>query len=248
MVANKAATDVIEKKIRETVKDPALAEKLVPTEIYARRPLCCDDYYESFNRDNVTLVDVKETPITEFTENGVKVGDTEYEVDVIVLATGFDAVSGNQLRIHHEGRNGLQLRDKWKERTKSYLGMTINGFPNLFMVYGPMGPFTNQPPVHEFQINWIADAIKYTLDSGAATIEPTAEAENQWMVTCDEGAAATLFPKVNSWINGANVPGKPVVNYFFMGGMDAYAAITDADKASNFSEHFRIERKEPAAV
>jgi len=248
LVANKAATDVIEKKIRETVKDPAVAEKLIPTDLYARRPLCCDNYYESYNRDNVTLVDVKENPITEFTPHGVRVGDTEYEVDVIILATGFDAVSGNQLRIHHEGRGGLELRDKWKERTKSYLGMTINGFPNLFMVYGPMGPFTNQPPVHEFQVDWIGDAIKHTLDVGASTIEPTAEAEAEWMETCDAGAAATLFPRVNSWINGANVPGKPVVNYFFMGGMAAYAERTEAEKASRFSENFRIERKTPAAV
>lgn len=248
LVANKAATDVIEKKIREAVTDPVIADKLVPTQLYARRPLCCDNYYESYNRDNVTLIDVQNNPITEFTENGVKLGDTEYEVDVIVLATGFDAVSGNQLRIHHEGRDGLQLRDKWKERTKSYLGMTINGFPNLFMVYGPMGPFTNQPPVHEFQVDWIADAITHTLDSGMSTIEPTAEAEEEWMEACDTGAAATLFPRVASWINGANVPGKPVTNYFFMGGMAAYAERTEAEKESRFSENFRVEGKKPAAV
>lgn len=247
LIANKAATDVIEKKIRETVKDPELVEKLLPSELYERRPLCCDNYYESYNRDNVKLVDVKDDPITEFTEKGIKVGDTEYEVDVIVLATGSDAVSGNQLRIHHEGRDGIQLRDKWKERTKFYLGMTINGFPNLFMVYGPMGPFTNQPPVHEFQIDWIADAIRHTIDRGAGTIEPTVEAEDEWMNTCDEGAAATLFPKVNSWINGANVPGKPV-NYFFMGGMAAYAERTHAEKAGAFRENFTFEGKRAVTV
>ena len=248
LVANKAATDVIEKKIRETVTDPEVAEKLIPTEIYAKRPLCVDNYYETFNRDNVTLVSVKDTPITEFTAKGVKVGDVEYEVDVIVLATGFDAVSGNQLRIHHEGRGGLELRDKWHDRARTYLGMTMAGFPNLFMVYGPMGPFTNQPPVHERQIDWIADAIKHTIDSGAASIEPTLEAENAWIELCDEGAAATLFPKVNSWINGSNVPGKPVVNYFFMGGMAAYQERIDAEAAGDYQEHFRIDRRETASV
>ncbi|MDX2376115.1 NAD(P)/FAD-dependent oxidoreductase [Microbacterium sp. LRZ72] len=238
LVANKAATDVIEKKIRETVTAPEVADKLVPTELYAKRPLCCDNYYETYNRSNVTLVDAKENPVLEFTPNGILAGDTEYEVDVIVLATGFDAVSGNQLRIFQQGRNGLTLQDKWRDRPHAYLGMTTAEFPNLFMVYGPMGPFTNQPPVHEAQVNWIADAIKYTLESRAETIEPTRQAEDEWMTLCDEGANATLFPQVNSWINGANVPGKPVVNYFFMGGMAAYMGHMIADTESNYRDHF----------
>jgi cation diffusion facilitator CzcD-associated flavoprotein CzcO len=238
LVANKAATDVIEKKIRETVNDPIVAEMLVPTELYAKRPLCCDNYYEAYNLDTTTLVDVKKNPIVEFTEKGIRAGDTEYELDVIVLATGFDAVSGNQLRIFQQGRDGLTLQDKWRDRAYTYLGMMTANFPNMYMVYGPMGPFTNQPPVHEAQVNWIADAIKHTIDSGAQTLEPTQKAEDDWMELCDAGAAMTLFPRVNSWINGANIPGKPVVNYFFMGGMAAYMDFMDADRESDFGERF----------
>lgn len=238
LVANKAATDVIEKRIRETVADPLVAELLVPTDLYAKRPLCCDNYYEAYNLDTTTLVDVKRNPIVEFTERGVKAGDTEYELDVIVLATGFDAVSGNQLRIFQQGRNGLTLQDKWRDRAYTYLGMMTADFPNMYMVYGPMGPFTNQPPVHEAQVNWIADAIKHTIDSGGKTLEPTQQAEDEWMELCDAGAAQTLFPRVNSWINGANIPGKPVVNYFFMGGMAAYMDLMDADRSSEFGDRF----------
>jgi cyclohexanone monooxygenase len=238
LVANKAATDVIEKKIRETVKDPIIADLLVPTELYASRPLCVDNYYETYNRDNVSLVDVKKNPIVEFTENGIKAGDTEYPLDVIVLATGFDAVSGNQLRIYQEGRDGITLQEKWRDRPYTYMGMMTANFPNMYMVYGPMGPFTNQPPAHEAQINWIADAIKRTIDSGLKTLEPTQKAEDDWMELCDSGAALTLFPKVNSWINGSNIPGKPVVNYFFMGGMAAYMDLMNEDRASQFTNHF----------
>ncbi|ARJ07678.1 cyclohexanone monooxygenase [Cnuibacter physcomitrellae] len=247
LVANKAATDVIEKKIRETVKDPAVAELLVPTELYAKRPLCCDNYYESYNYPTTTLVDVKANPIVEFTEKGIRAGDTEYELDVIVLATGFDAVSGNQLRIFQQGRQGLSLQDKWRDRPYTYLGTMTAGFPNLYMVYGPMGPFTNQPPVHEAQVNWIGDAIQHTLEIGARTLEPTQKAEDDWMELCDEGAAQTLFPRVNSWINGANIPGKPVVNYFYMGGNAAYMDFMDADRASRFGDHFLTDG-EPAKV
>lgn len=247
LVANKAATDVIEEKIRETVKDPAVAELLIPTDLYAKRPLCCDNYYETYNRDNVTLVDVKANPIVEFTKNGIRTGTDEYELDVIVLATGFDAVSGNQLRIFQQGRDGLSLQDKWRDRTSTYMGVMTAGFPNMYMVYGPMGPFTNQPPVHEAQVNWIADAIRHTLEIGASTLEPSPEAEVEWVKTCDAGAAQTLFPKVNSWINGANVPGKPVVNYFFMGGMAAYMDLMNADRANQFTDRYLTDGK-PAAV
>jgi cation diffusion facilitator CzcD-associated flavoprotein CzcO len=224
LVANKAATDLIAEKIRATVKDPALAQLLTPTELFAKRPLCCDNYYETYNRDNVTLVDALNHPILEFTEKGIRTDEGEYEVDVIVLATGFDAVSGNQLRIEHIGREGVTLQELWKDRPRTHLGLAAVGFPNLFMIYGPMGPFTNQPPAHEAQVDWVAGAIQHVRDRGLRSIEPTREAEARWMQICDEGAAATLFPRVNSWINGANVPGKPVTNMFYMSGMAAYMA------------------------
>jgi len=139
-----------------------------------------------------------------------------------VFATGFDAVSGMYLKIDQTGRGGLTLQEKWADRPRTTYGMMTAGFPNMFMIYGPMGPFTNQPPVHEWQVEWMRDIIKHVIDTGAGTVEPDVDFENEWMETCDEIAYATLFMKVNSWINGSNVPGKPVTNYFYMGGMGAY--------------------------
>lgn len=238
--ANKAATDVIEKKIRETVDDPTVADLLVPRDMYAKRPLCCDNYYETYNRDNVTLIDVKSDPIVEITPKGIRTERNEYELDVIVLATGFDAVSGNQLKIHHEGRDGTTLADAWHDRPRTYLGLMSVGFPNLFMVYGPMGPFTNQPPAHEAQVDWIGQAIDFVRTSGAGSIEPTKEAEDRWVAECDEIANQTLFAEVNSWINGSNIDGKPVVNYFYMAGMGAYMQRMEKEVATSYADNFQL--------
>jgi cyclohexanone monooxygenase len=240
LVANKAATDVITRKIREIVTDPVLAEKLTPAELYAKRPLCCDNYYETYNRENVTLVDVNEQPIAGFTPAGIRAGEREYEFDVIVLATGFDAVSGNQLKIHHEGRGGLTLVEKWRDRPRTHLGLMAAGFPNLFMIYGPMGPFTNQPPAHEAQVDWVAGAIEHVRRTGHQVIEPTQAAEDAWMAECDELASLTLFPRVNSWINGSNVPGKPVTNMFYMGGMAAYMDKMEHEQQTGYAENFAV--------
>lgn len=242
LVANHAATDLIARKIQDTVNDPKIAQLLTPTDLYAKRPLCCDNYYETYNRDNVTLVDAKSDPIIEFTSTGVRTESGEYELDVIVLATGFDAVSGNQLRIHHEGRNGQTLKEKWADRPRTHLGLMTDGFPNLFMIYGPMGPFTNQPPAHEAQVEWVARAIEHVRDSGSHVIEPTPEAEAKWMDECDEIANQTLFSKVNSWINGANIPGKPVKNMFFLGGMAAYMDKMKYEETTDYAENFVVSR------
>jgi len=220
---NHSACELIRTKIKEIVKDPEMAHKLMPWELYARRPLCCDNYYEAYNRDNVTLVDVKTHPIVEITEKGVSINNgEEYGLDVIVLATGFDAVSGNQLKIKQTGRGGVTLQERWHDRPRTHLGLMTAGFPNMFMIFGPMGPFTNQPPAHEAQVDWVAGAIQHVREQGAETIEPTQEAEDKWVDDCDEIASATLIPKVNSWINGANIPGKPVTVMFYMAGMGAY--------------------------
>lgn len=221
--ANDAATDFIRRKISQIVEDPETAQRLTPHDLYAKRPICCDNYYETYNRDNVTLLDVKADPIVEFTARGIRTESGEHEFDIIVFATGFDAVTGNYLKIDHRGRRGLKLREKWADRPHVHLGLMSVDFPNLFMIFGPMGPFTNQPPAHEFQVNWAANAVKYAMASGTGTIEPTPEAEEEWMTMCDDIAYQTLFPRVNSWINGANVPGKPVAVMFYMGGMGAYA-------------------------
>lgn len=223
--SNKIATDYLERKMREIVTDQAIADKLVPDEYWARRPLCSDGYLEMFNRDNVHLIDVNETPVVEITEKGIRTTAGEIELDVIVLATGFDGVSGQYLKIDQTGQHGRRLSQHWADRPKTTLGLMVSGFPNMFMVYGPMGPFTNQPPAHEAQVNWMADVVKFVRDNNLEYLVPNDESEANWMVTCDDIAYQTLFMKVNSWINGSNVEGKPVTNYFYMGGMGAYMDI-----------------------
>jgi len=240
-VANAAATDVISKKIREIVKNPSTANALIPGDLYAKRPLCCDGYYETYNRDNVTLVDVHHNPIVEFTERGIRTEDgTEHELDVIVLATGFDAVSGNQLKIQHTGRHGVSLHDSWSERPRTHLGLMAHGFPNLYMIYGPMGPFTNQPPAHEAQVDWVAKSVEYVREHDLGSIEPTAEAEEAWVSECDEIANTTLFSVVDSWINGSNIPGKPVTNMFYMAGMAAYMDRMQHEIDTEYRENFTL--------
>ena len=220
--ANKAATDFIARKIREIVADPVTAATLTPTDLYAKRPLCDDGYYATFNRENVSLVNLKQHPIIEFTEKGIRTDEGEIELDVVVFATGFDAFTGNYLKIDQHGANGLSLAEKWADRPRTFMALMTAGFPNWFMIYGPMCPFTNQPPAHEIEVDWIADAIKHVRDSGAQTVEVTQEAEQRWMDLCDELAAGTLFPETDSWINGANIPGKPKAVMVYMGGMGAY--------------------------
>lgn len=236
MEANGAATDFIRRKIREVVADPEMADALTPHDLYARRPVCCDDYYETFNRPNVSLVDVKAHPIVEITPKGIRTDDAEYELDVIVFATGFDAVTGNYLKFDQHGRGGVSLQDAWRARPVDHLGMMVAGFPNMFMIYGPMGPFTNQPPAHEVQVNWIADTVDYVRSHGRRAIEPTEEGQQGWMDLCDEIAHGTLFPKVDSWINGSNIPGKPVTVMFYMGGMGEYMKHLDEALTGGFRE------------
>ena len=223
--ANKAATDFIKKKIRQIVKDPETARKLSPTDLYAKRPLCINGYYETYNRDNVSLVDVKENPIVEITPKGVRTTDGEYKLDVLIYATGFDAVEGNYTKIDMRGRGGVTMREKWADGPTGYLGMTNTDFPNLFMILGPNGPFTNLPPTIETQVEWIADTVKYMLEHSIDTIEPTPEAENEWVETCSELADMTPFSKTASWIFGANIPGKKNAVRFYLGGLGNYRKI-----------------------
>jgi cyclohexanone monooxygenase len=238
--ANEAAAEFIRRKIKSIVKDPKVAELLTPHDLYARRPPCCDGYYETFNQENVTLVDVKTHPIVEITERGIRTDNADYDLDVIVFATGFDAVTGNYLKFDQYGRAGASLAERWRTRPVDHLGMMVADFPNMFMIFGPMGPFTNQPPAHEAQVNWIANAIQFVRDHTKDSIEPTHEAEQQWMNLCDDIAYGTLFPQCDSWINGSNIPGKPVTVMFFMGGMGAYMEhLIDAE--STGYKGFRIE-------
>jgi len=207
-IANKYAQDFIRNKIKEIVKDPATAEKLCPKDLYAKRPLCDSGYYATYNRDNVSLVDVKANPIEKITPNGILTRDgVEHELDVIIFATGFDAVDGNYAKFEVRGLNGESLKEHWKEGPSSYLGMFNNGYPNMFMVLGPNGPFSNLPPAIEIQVRFISDLIRYC-EKDRVAVEAASESVSAWSDTCNEIAHMTLFPKAESWIFGANIPGK----------------------------------------
>ncbi|GLZ48750.1 cyclohexanone monooxygenase [Actinomycetospora sp. NBRC 106375] len=232
--ANAAAAAFIRSKIAETVDDPETARKLTPSDLYAKRPLCNEGYYEIFNRDDVTLVSLQENPIERITPHGVRTADgVEHELDVLVLATGFDAVDGNYRAMDLRGRGGRHIDEHWTEGPTSFLGVSVADFPNMFMILGPNGPFTNLPPSIEAQVEWIGDLVRRTEESGSATVEPTQDAEDRWTQTCREIADMTLFPQAESWIFGANIPGKKNAVMFYMAGHAAYreqlAGVADAD-------------------
>ena len=239
-VANDAAADFIKGKIKKIVKDPKVAEKLTPKDLYAKRPLCGNNYYEVYNRDNVTLADVKADPIAEFTPNGIRLeSGEEHELDIVIFATGFDAVDGNYVKMDLRGRGGVTMRDTWKEGPLGYLGMMEVDFPNFFMILGPNGPFTNLPPSIETQVEWIADTICTVEEEGVRNVEPTVEARDAWVRTCREIADMTLFPKAESWIFGANIPGKKNAVMFYMAGIGNYRNAINAVKEEGYTSLIR---------
>ena len=167
---------------------------MTPTGLYAKRPLCNEGYYETFNRDNVTLVSIEEIPIEAITPAGVRTADgVEHRLDILVFATGFDAVDGNYRSMDLRGRGGRHINEGWAAGASSYLGVSTHGFPNLFMILGPNGPFTNLPPSIESQVDWISETIRHAERSGIATVEPSREAEDGWTKTCEEIANMTLY-------------------------------------------------------
>ncbi len=229
--ANQTAAEFVRSKIRQTVTDPATAEALCPTTYpIGTKRLCVDiGYYETYNRDNVTLVDVRRDPIDRATPRGIKTAVREYELDVIVFATGFDAITGALLEIDIRGRGGQQLRTMWAEGPRTYLGLATAGFPNLFLVTGPGSPsvLSNMVCSIEQHVDWIADCIAYLRERGLDTIEATVEAEDGWVAHVREVANATLFPQASSWYLGANVPGKPRVFMPYLGGVGNYRVRCD---------------------
>jgi cation diffusion facilitator CzcD-associated flavoprotein CzcO len=237
--ANKAAADFIRRKIRQKVIDPVKAEKLMPRGWHARRPLCDTGYYEKFNRGHVDVVDINTNPITRITEKGIETADgIEYELDVLVFATGFDAVDGNYKRMSIQGASNQSLKDRWSEEPSSFLGISIPGFPNLFSILGPNSPFTNLPPLIEVQVEFIADMIAHarataaTTTTGESTQGPRVEADpaamQDWIRTCDKLSAGSLFRKTDSWIFGANVAGKTRSVLFYFGGIAMYRKVLQA--------------------
>jgi cyclohexanone monooxygenase len=249
--ANEAAAEFIRRKIQEIVKDPALARTLTPTEPYARRPLCGSNYYETFNRKNVTLVDVKANPIEQITPSGVRLKDgTEHDLDVLVLATGFDGFTGSYLRMDIRGRGGKTLQQHWGRGGTSYLGISNAGFPNMFTIFGPYGPFGNNPPIISTEVEFISEIIDQAQRGGCATVEATQEAESGWVDMCDELVEDTLMLSVDSWITGGNVPGKRKQLMLYLGGIADYRARLAriaAEGYAGFSFQDPIEFKQGAA-
>jgi cation diffusion facilitator CzcD-associated flavoprotein CzcO len=210
--ANALAAEFVRGKIRSIVKDPETARLLSPSHTLGCKRLCVDSgYYATFNRPNVTLVDISQQPIDEITPTGLRTGGVDYAFDAIVLATGFDAMTGTLMRLDLTGRDGLRIQDKWRAGPLNYLGLMTQGFPNLFNVAGPgsTSAFTNVMVSIEHHVNWIGDCIAWLNTQGHATIEPTAEAEDAWVAHVNTVAEGTVMLSCNSWYLGANIPGKP---------------------------------------
>jgi cyclohexanone monooxygenase len=246
-LTNQAANDVavafVNDKIRKTVNDPAVAAMLTPKNVpIGAKRLCVDtDYYETFNRENVRLIDLKASPIREMTPNGLTAGNEEFSLDAIVFATGFDAMTGALFAIDPRGRDGVSLRSRWAEGPLTYLGLCLSGFPNLFIVAGPGSPsvVTNMVTSIEQHVDWIAECLTHMREHGLDSIEATEQAETRWTQHVGEVAETTLFVKVDSWYVGANMPGKPRVIYPYLGGAGTYRDICQSVVAKGY-EGFRF--------
>jgi cyclohexanone monooxygenase len=234
--ANDTAADFVRRKIRAIVRDPAVAERLSPKQVLGCKRLCVDTgYYATFNRPNVTLVDVGETPIEAVTPRGLRVNGVEHEVDCIVYATGYDAMTGALASIDIRGSGGRSLREKWAAGPRTYLGVGTAGFPNLFIITGPGSPsvLSNMVPAVEQHANWIGDCLAYLRAKGLNRIEATVAAEDAWVDHVNELASLTLYPSCNSWYLGANVPGKPRVFMPYL-GFGPYVARCDEVAAGGY--------------
>jgi len=240
--ANATLADFVRSKIREIVRDPETAEKLMPDHfVMTKRPILEDGYFETFNRDNVTLVDLREDPIERFTPTSVVTRTGEHPIDMLVLATGFDAISGSMLRLNPKGRAGASLKERWNDGFHNYLGMTVHGFPNLFMIHGPGSPgvFYNMPLGAERQIGWIANLVRRLREREQGAFEPTTDSEEAWAAEVSALAGVTLFPRTDSWWTGANIEGKPRGFSAYLGGSIYYQRL--ADIAANDYEGFAFE-------
>jgi cyclohexanone monooxygenase len=241
--ANDTAADFVREKIAEIVKDPATAKLLQPnSHPIGTKRICIDsDYFAAFNRPNVTLVDIKANPIEEILPNGVRAGAKDYEVDALVLATGFDAMTGSVAKIDIQGRNGQTLNQKWAEGPRTYLGVMSAGFPNLFIITGPGSPsvLSNMIVSIEQHVDWIAGCIGYMRERDLEAMEANKDAEDNWVAHVNEVASATLYPQANSWYMGANIPGKPQIFMPYIGGVGAYRQICN-DVAAKGYEGFTL--------
>lgn len=239
--ANRMATRLYGEAVARIVKDPQTAASLVPVHPFAcKRPIIDQGYYETFNRDNVTLVDLRKAPIREITRAGIRTETADYDLDVIVYATGFDAMTGALSRIDIRGRDAMSLGEFWAtEGPLSYLGLAVAGFPNLFTIQGPGSPSaaTNFVAAAEQHVEWIGDCIAYLRDNGIRTIEALATAQREWIDHATALVAPTVLvhPSCNSWYNGGNVPGKKRMYMGYTGGIPEYRRRCDEIAAGGYT-------------
>ncbi len=250
--ANDTAADFVRGKIAEIVKDPATAKLLQPdSHPIGTKRICIDtDYFTTFNRPNVSLVDIKTDPIEEITANAVRVAGKDHEVDALVMATGFDAMTGSVARIDIRGRGGQTLNRKWAEGPKTYLGLMSAGFPNLFIITGPGSPsvLSNMIVSIEQHVDWIADCLVHMRGQDLSTMEAGREAEEKWVAHVNEIAHGTLYPQANSWYMGANIPGKPRIFMPYIGGVGVYRRICDEVAAKGYEGFLMGRAEQPQAA
>lgn len=224
--ANETFAEFVRSKIKEIVKDPETAKNLLPTYLIGgKRPIVATNYYETYNQENVSLVNLKKTPFVEATEKGIRTTESDYEFDIIIFASGFDALSGPLMRMNIRGRDGITLKEKWQEghNLKTYLGICNVGFPNMFTITGPHFPLTaNAISVNELLAEWIIDCITYVEQQGAGEVEVTPQAEDYWTDHVNEVGEASIYAKVPSWYTGANIEGKPRAFYGYTGDFQTF--------------------------
>lgn len=247
--ANAVISEFVRRKIKEIVKDPATAASLTPPEALPLgcKRICVDTgYFDTFNRPNVSLVDLRENPIETVTADGIRTSDQNYLLDAIILATGFDAMTGALMRIDIRGRDGIALRDKWADGPITFLGLAAKGFPNLFFINGPGSPSvtSNVVMTSELQTDWIGRLMDAMKAKGSYLVEPEAEAETAWAVRVNDIAQQTIFTAgCDSWFIGSNIPGKPRLFTAFAGGMNAYFALCNEVEAKDYEGFDFISKK-----
>jgi cyclohexanone monooxygenase len=250
--ANETAAEFVRGKIREIVKDPEVARALTPTSypIGAKRVCVDTDYYDTFNRENVHLVDLIATPLERITPEGVRTSKEEIALDMLILATGFDAITGPMLAMDIKGRDDRSLRDVWSHGPRTYLGLMVAGFPNMFVITGPGSPSVlgNVIISIEQHVEWLDRLIAHMEREGIATIEPTPEAEADWVAHVNMVAEQTLFSKASSWYMGANIPGKPRMFLPYVGGMGNYRRKCDEVADAGYAGFLLTRHAEVAAA
>ena len=249
--SNDTASEFVRNQIRRIVKNPETAELLAPkTYPIGTKRICIDSgYFQTYNRENVDLVDISEKPIQRITREGLIVNGREFEFDSIVFATGFDAMTGTLFNVDIRGRNDLALKEKWYAGPRTYLGLMSEAFPNLFMITGPGSPSvkSNMLVSIEQHVDFVTESIIYMREHGLELMEPDVAAEDDWVDHVQEAANKTLFPRANSWYMGANIPGKPRLFMPYIGGVGTYRRICEEVVADNY-KGFRFEAETAAAA